>query len=118
MDRAEAFAVRERRQKMRRIQTDDPLAKRARLIGFGLKCAETNPAYKPLHGCWAGVFAWRTSFRKLLMPRLRARLDARDNARRKQHEAEMRESERRWKRKKAERAAAKARETLPQLDLP
>ncbi len=97
-DTIEAKAVRARRHSLRRGQGDDPLAKRAGLIAFWRKCAETNPAYRPHNGCWWWVFTWNVAFRDLLMPKLR-------------------ETARQWARLKAERAAAKARAKLPQLDL-
>lgn len=113
----EANAVRSRRQALRRAQGIDLLAERARLVAWWRKCAETNSAYRPHNGAWWSVFTWNPSFRRLLLPSLRARLDARDRAHRDQYAAELRESLRKWEQKKAERQAAKARAKLPQLDL-
>jgi len=113
----EAQAIRAQRRLQRRDQRDDPLAKRARLIAFWRECSETNPAYRPHNGCWWWVFTWNRSFRDLLMPKLRARQDARDRAHRESYVSELRESGRQWAQKKAERAAIKARAQLPQLDL-
>lgn len=116
-DTIEAKAVRARRQALRRGQAIDPLAERARLVAFWRKCAETNPAYRPHNGAWWHVFTWNPSFRRLLLPTLRARQDARDRAHREQYAAELREAGRKWEQTKAERKAAKARAALPQLDL-
>lgn len=116
-DTLEAKAVRSRRRALRRAQAIDVLAERARLIAFWRHCAETNSAYRPHNGAWWHSFAWHPSFRRLLMPDLRARLDARDKARSDQYNTELRDSARQWAQKKAERAAAKARAKLPQLDL-
>lgn len=116
-DTIKAKAVRARRQALRRGQAIDPLAERARLVAFWRKCAETNPAYFPHNGAWWHVFTWNLSFRRLLLPTLRARQDACDRARREQYAAELRESSRKWEQTKAERKAAKARAKLPQLDL-
>ncbi len=116
-DTIEAQAVRARRQALRRGQAIDPLAERARLVAFWRKCAETNPAYLPHNGAWWHVFTWNLSFRRLLLPTLRARQDACDRGRREQYAAELRESSRKWEQTKAERKAAKARAKLPQLDL-
>ena len=116
-DTTEAKAVRSRRQALRRGQGIDLLAERARLVAFWRKCAETNPAYRPHNGAWWSVFTWNPCFRRLLLPTLRARQDARDRAHREQYAAELRESSRKWEQQKAERKAAKARAKLPQLDL-
>lgn len=112
-DTTEAKAVRSRRQALRRGQGIDLLAERARLVAFWRKCAETNPAYRPHNGAWWSVFTWNPCFRRLLLPTLRARQDARDRAHREQYAAELRESSRKWEQQKA----AKARAKLPQLDL-
>lgn len=116
-DTTEAKAVRSRRQASRRGQGIDLLAERARLVAFWRKCAETNPAYRPHNGAWWSVFTWNPCFRRLLLPTLRARQDARDRVHRDQYAAELRESSRKWEQQKAERKAAKARAKLPQLDL-
>lgn len=110
-------AVRARRRALRRGQAIDPLAERARLIAFWRGCAETNPAYRPHNGAWWHVFTWQPTFRRLVLPRLRARLDARDRSKREQYAAELRETCRQWKQKEAERKAARARAELPQSDL-
>ena len=112
-DTTEAKAVRSHRQALRRGQGIDLLAERARLVAFWRKCAETNPAYRPHNGAWWSVFTWNPCFRRLLLPTLRARQDARDRAHREQYAAELRESSRKWEQQKA----AKARAKLPQLDL-
>ena len=112
-DTTEAKAVRSHRQALRRGQGLDLLAERARLVAFWRKCAETNPAYRPHNGAWWSVFTWNPCFRRLLLPTLRARQDARDRAHREQYAAELRESSRKWEQQKA----AKARAKLPQLDL-
>jgi hypothetical protein len=116
-DTPEAKAVRSVRQQRRRNQRDDPLAKREKLIAFWRKCAITNRGYIPHNGCWWWVFTWNGSFRHLLMPALRARLDERDRAEKKRYQAELQETAIKWTQTKAERAAAKARSKLPQLDL-
>ncbi|MFA7254417.1 MAG: hypothetical protein WC107_07780 [Patescibacteria group bacterium] len=116
-DSTEAKAARVRRAALRRGQDIDPLAERARLVAFWRKCAETNPAYRPHNGAWWSVFTWNPCFRRLLLPTLRARQDARDREHREQYAAELRESSRKWEQQKAERKAAKARAALPQLDL-
>jgi hypothetical protein len=113
----EAKAIRTHRRALQRGQQIDALAERARLIAFWRKCAETNAAYAPHNGAWWWVFTWNPSFRRLLLPSLRARQDARDRAHREQYETELRESARKWAQQKAERRAAKARAKLPQLDL-
>ncbi len=113
----EPEAVRARRRALRRGQAIDPLAERARLIAFWRQCAETNPAYRPHNGAWWHVFTWNPSFRRLLLPTLRARQDARDRSHREQYAAELRETCRQWEQKKAERKAARARAKLPQSDL-
>jgi len=113
----EAKAVRNRRRQLQRDQRDDPLAKRAKLVAFWRKCAETNRGYIPHNGAWWWSFTTQPGFRWTLMPCLRAMLDARDKAHRDQYAAEMRESSRRWQHIKAERVAAKARAKAPQRDL-
>lgn len=112
-DTTEEKAVRSHRQALRRGQGIDLLAERARLVAFWRKCAETNPAYRPHNGAWWSVFTWNPCFRRLLLPTLRARQDARDRVHREQYAAELRESSRKWEQQKA----AKARAKLPQLDL-
>jgi hypothetical protein len=116
-DTSEAKAVRARRRALQLGQAIDQLAERARLVAFWRKCAETNSAYRPRNGAWWHVFTWNPSFRRLLLPALRARQEARDRAHREAYSAELRKSCREWQQKKAERAAAKARARLPQLDL-
>jgi len=116
-DTPEAKAVRYERRMMRRGQKGDPLAERERLITFWRKCAITNRAYIPHNGCWWWVFTWNGSFRHLLMPELRSRLDERDRLAKQRYRDELRESAAKWSQTKAERAAAKARSKLPQMDL-
>lgn len=116
-DTTEAKAVRSSRRALQRRQGCDVLAERARLVAFWRKCAETNPAYRPHNGAWWAVFTWNPTFRRLLLPKLRARQDARDRERRAAYDAELRADCARWQRTKAERAAAKVRASMPQLDL-
>lgn len=113
----EAKAVRAQRRQQRRNQADDPLAERARLIAFWRGCAVTNRQYIPHNGAWWGSFMWQPHWRWLVMPKLRAQLDARDKAQRDKYAAELRESARRWTLVKAERAAAKRRAHSPQRQL-
>ena len=86
----------------------DPLAERVRIINFWRGCAVTNRHYLPTFGAWWHPFVHQPGLRRLLMPKLRARIEAQIRERQAQHAAEMRESAQRWARLKAERAAAKA----------
>jgi hypothetical protein len=113
----EAKAVRAQRRKQRTSQADDPLFERARLIAFWRGCGVTNRQYIPHNGAWWYVFIWQPHWRKLVMPKLRARLDARDKDLRDRYQAELQESSRRWALVKAERLAAKKREKSPQRQL-
>jgi hypothetical protein len=113
----EARATRRARQQLRKTQADDPLAERVRLIKFWRLCAETNRCYAPHNGAWWWPFLTQPGFRRLLMPKLRARVDAQHRATREKYAAELRESSRRFAQVKAERAAAKVRAKLPQMEL-
>lgn len=86
----EDLAKQEQRRRWRR-QPDDPLAERARLIEFWLGCAETNPNYLPHTGCWCHTFYYQNpSWRRLVMPGVRALLNERERQRRQRLELEMR----------------------------
>ena len=113
----DAKAVRRARQQLRKGQADDALAERARLVAFWRKCAETNRAYIPHNGAWWFSFLTQPGFRRLLMPRLQASRNERDRERKARYAAELRESAQRFAQIKAERAAAKARDKHPQMDL-
>lgn len=114
---AEAKAARQARRDLQSGQRRDPLAERMRLIGFWRACAETNRAYIPHNGAWWRPFTIQPGFRWVLMPSLRARIEARERAWEEKYRAELRESSRRWQRIKAERAAEKVRAKKPQMDL-
>ena len=113
----EAKAIRSRRAKLRDRLSRDPLAERARLVQFWRKCAETNPAHRPLCGAWWRPFLTQPGFRHLLMPRLRQMVEARARAHREQHAAEMRAYSKRWAEIKATREAEAARAKQPQTQL-
>jgi hypothetical protein len=113
----EAKVKRAARAALRKRQAKDPLADRERLVELWRGWAQTNRQHAPSSGAWWRPFITQPGFRWLLMPRLRAMLDGREKARRAQHAAEMRAYSQRWAQVKAERTAAKARASNPQLDL-
>lgn len=86
-----ARAKRQQRRALRKAQGIDLLAERERLIKLWKGFALTNRLYTPHNGAWWHVFTWSNSFCHLLLPRLRARQDAKDKA---------------WKQKCAEEAHA------------
>lgn len=104
----EAQSIRQQRRTLRRAQHDDLLLERAKKIAFWKKCAETNRHYLPHNGAWWWVFTWQPWGIRLLLPRLRARIEAGLRARDEEYRAELREYAQRWARTKAQRAAAKA----------
>jgi hypothetical protein len=103
----EARAKRCERKALRKAQGIDLLAERERVIKLWKDWSLTNRGYLPHNGAWWHVFTWNLSFRRLLLPKLRARMDARDRAWKQQHAAEMRASAEAWAIKKAQRAEAK-----------
>lgn len=113
----EARATRAARLALQRAQPDDPLAYRERVIAQWKRWAQTNPAHLPYLGAWWHPFKIQTWGRRLLMPGVRAMLDARDAARRQQHEAEMREYSAQSNARRAAAADARAREAQPQGQL-
>lgn len=113
----EALATRKQRQATVRSQRLDPLQERVRIMSFWRACSVSNRQYLPFRGAWWHPFTTQPGFRHLLMPRLRAMLDAREKASRDRYAAEMRESSARWAAVKAQRAAAKARAKAPQRDM-
>ena len=113
----EAKAVRAQRRALDAAQAEDPLRERARLVAFWRLCAVSNPRYAPHNGAWWHTFTWQPCWRWLVMPKLRARLDARDKARRDRHRADLRADAQRLAQVKAERAAAKLRSKSAQGQL-
>lgn len=98
----EARAVRESRDQLA-LQPADPLRERQRLMAFWRNCARTNKAYEPHNGAWWSSFV--VGGRHLLMPRLRAMLDARDRVWRAREEADRRAWSERCRHEKALRQA-------------
>lgn len=92
VDTDKARAKQRQRQDLQAPQGIDALAKRATLIERWKLAAKCNPAYAPHNGAWWWVFTWNTSFRHLVMPALRARLEAADQADRKVWLSELRAS--------------------------
>lgn len=88
-DTDKARAKQRERRLMQKAQRIDALAERQRLVEFWKKCAETNAAYG-IGGAWWRPFIVQPHFRRLCMPTLRARLDARDNAMKQRHAQEAR----------------------------
>lgn len=113
----EARAQRAARQTMQRSQADDPLVKRERVIGRWKVWAETDPAFLPYKGAWWWPFKVQKWGRRLLMPGVRATLNARDAEREHVSRAELREHCRKWQEKKAARLAEKQRAKAPQGQL-
>lgn len=96
----------------------DPLAERARLIEFWLGCAETNPNYLPHTGCWCFTFYYQSpTWRRLVMPGVRALLDERDRQLREQHARESREYSERLRLAKEAKAREKELATAPPMPL-
>jgi hypothetical protein len=106
-DNDEARAKRNQRRALRKAQGIDLLAEREHKVKFWKKCAQTNRQYTPHNGAWWHVFTWSNSFRHLVLPKLRAQLDARDRAAKQQYAAEMRANAQAWAITKAARAEAK-----------
>lgn len=118
MDRSEeALARRAMRQARRRAAKEDVLAERVRCIKLWRDFSETNKQFLPFRGAWWHPFVNQPGLRRLLMPRLRARIEQRHRDARDRYAAELRESAARFAVVKAERAAAKARAKAPQMDL-
>jgi len=103
----EARAKQLERRLRRNAQGMDLLAERERKIKFWKDAAKTNPLYAPHNGAWWWVFTWSGSFRRLLLPKLRAQLDARDRAWKERCAADMRAYSEKWQAEKAARAQAK-----------
>jgi hypothetical protein len=114
---AEDYEKKTRRQTWRRAQ-DDLLAERARLVEFWTGCAETNRNYLPHNGCWCWTFYYMNpTWRKLVMPRVRALLDERDRQRRERMARESREYSDRCRLAKEAKARAKALAEAPPMPL-
>jgi hypothetical protein len=97
MDRSdEARARAEARKALHRSQRPDPLAERVRIIGFWRECAKANRHYLPYCGAWWHPFVTQPGLRRLLMPKLRARIEEKIRARQQQYAAEMREAAQRF----------------------
>lgn len=110
-------AKQEQRRRRHRLP-DDPLAERARLIAFWLGCAETNKNYLPHSGCWCFTFYYMNpTWRKLVMPGVRALLDERDRKDKERLAREMREYSEKSRLAKEAKARAKALEQAPPLPL-
>lgn len=114
----EANAVREARRMARRAQRDDPLAERERLIRFWTRCAETNRSFLPHNGCWCWTFYYmNSSWRPLVMPRVRALLQERERRNKERLAREMREYSERSRLAKEEKARQKALASAPPMPL-
>ncbi len=112
----QAEAVRAKRRALRKQQAPDPLAKRAKLIARW----KSDPWHARLFGTkhvWWHPFKLQKAYWPLLMPKLRAHLEAREKAKKAEYAAYMAQEQRKWIQKKAERAAAKARSNSPQADM-
>lgn len=108
-DTDEARIKQRHRRVMRKAQGIDILAERQRLVKFWKKCAETNRHYGAC-GAWWRPFIVQPGFRHLLMPTLRAKLDARDKAWRQQCDEESRAYSLKCAAAKVQRLAAKRSE--------
>jgi hypothetical protein len=75
-DSDKARAVQRMRRERRNAQGIDILAERARLIGRWKVAAECNVMHRPHNGAWWWPFVASTSFVHLLMPQLRASIEA------------------------------------------
>lgn len=93
----EARAKRAQRAAWRKAPSD-PLRERARKAQFWTECNKTNKNYGLVH---SRAFFHNTGNIRLLMPRTRAHIQARAEARRSAYAAEMRESARQHALKKA-----------------
>jgi|DEB19_MinimDraft_2_1074335.scaffolds.fasta_scaffold36053_2 hypothetical protein len=115
----EAEAIRKARQVARRRQPDDPLVKRAKTLAFWIArdpdlhpCARVTPRFPHI-----GAFYRHPGFRRYLMPKLQQMLKERERAKYRAWVEEMRATSERFRQAKAEKAAAKERESAPQKGL-
>ena len=107
-DAPEARELRDARRQRRRLQADDPLAKRARLVA-GWKVANAAHAAEwgiPECTRYVSSIYGHPGFRRLVLPGVRALLDARERAHRERIAAETRDFDAR--RRAAKAAAARA----------
>lgn len=104
--RDEAVALRRARKRVRDVV--DPLAERARLLALWRSC----PWPRPARNVFWRPFILKRAYWRLLMPGLRAHLEARERAKREQYEIELRQSIQREREKKA----ARTRASQPQVD--
>lgn len=112
-DTDEARAKQRQRRAMQKAQGIDALAERMRLVSFWKKCAEKNPAYG-IGGAWWRPFIVQPGFRRLCMPTLRAKLDARDKAWKQQCAEEARAYDLKCAAAKVQRlAATRAKQPAP-----
>ncbi len=115
----EAEAIRKARQVARRQQPDDPLVKRAKTLAFWIArdpdlhpCSRASARFPHI-----GAFYRHPGFRCHLMPKLQQMLKERDRAWEQAYAEELRASVARMRQAKAEKAAAKERESAPQQGL-
>lgn len=115
----EAQAVRKERQAARRHQGGDLLEKRAKTLAFWIArdpdlhpCARASTRFPHVRTFYMNPVFW-----KYLMPRLRAMLEAKLREHNRAFAEELRASSARWRQAKAEKDAAKERESAPQQEL-
>ncbi len=121
LQRVEALQERRRKAKegMKRHGADcDILAERERVIRFWKECAQENAAYLPHDGAWWSTFLRGKQWRSLLMPKLRAWIEAKHAARQAAYQADLQAGIERMRELKAAKLAEKARAASPQMELP